>query len=71
MSLIRFITNQPPLKFKIMKTYEKINMALDELNMVDEFNQIEMEIMLECDEYNDSIAYSDLARYESLTSLEE
>ena len=34
-----------------MKNYEKINVKLDEQNMVEVFNQIELDIMLSCDEY--------------------
>ena len=29
-----------------MKNYEKINVKLDEQNMVEEFNQVELDIML-------------------------
>lgn len=54
-----------------MKNYEKINVKLDEQNMVEEFNQVELDIMLSCDEYNDMIAYASMNEYENLILLEE
>lgn len=54
-----------------MKNYEKINVKLDEQNMVEEFNQVELDIMLSCDEYNDMMTYASMNEYENLILLEE
>lgn len=54
-----------------MKNYEKINVKLDEQNMVEEFNQIELDIMLSCDEHNDMMTYASINAYENLILFEE
>lgn len=54
-----------------MKNYEKINVKLDEQNMVEEFNQVELDIMLSCDEYNDMMTYASINTYENLILFEE
>lgn len=55
----------------MMKTYEKINVNLDEQNMDTVVMQEELNIMLECDEYNDMMFYTDASRYENLNCLDE
>lgn len=40
-------------------------------NIVEEYNQVELNIMLSCDEYNDMITYANMNAYENLMLLEE
>lgn len=54
-----------------MKNYEKINVNLDEQNMDTVVMQEELNIMLEYDEYNDMMFYTDASRYENLNCLDE
>ena len=49
-----------------MKNYEKINVKLDEQNMVEE-----LDIMLSCDEYNDMMTYASINAYKNLILFEE
>ena len=54
-----------------MKNYEKINVKLDEQNMIEEFNKVELDIILSCVEYNDMMTYASINAYENLILFEE
>ena len=51
-----------------MKNYEVVNATLDEKNMCqDKISQVELDIMLECDDYNDMMFIQSLTQYDVLT----